>query len=140
MTDPIVVYVAGTPRPQPRPRFVNGRVVSTGSKIAKMYRAQVRGECALVTFCQGVHHGPVDLNLELFFRTADLKKVGTPHTSRPDGDNVLKLWQDCAEQAGLLPKGDAKVAKATVTKWWSAKAGAQMTIRPFEPHDDGEIA
>lgn len=124
----VVVYVPGTPRPQPRPRFVGGRVVSTGSKHAKLYRKVVEWACRVTEPV----HGPVQVELDLWFATKDAKRHGQPHTARPDADNVAKLWMDCAERSGLLPKGDAKVADLTVRKRWSAEAGAQMTVRPLE--------
>jgi Holliday junction resolvase RusA-like endonuclease len=135
----IVVYVAGTPRPQPRPRFVGGRVVSTGSKQAKVYRSAVGTACLVEKLKRTPASGAVDMELDFWFATKDTRRHGQPHTSRPDADNLAKLWMDCAERAGLLPKGDAKVARLTVRKTWSAEAGAQMTLRACEnlPDPDG---
>ena len=69
MTDPTVlqVYVKGTPRPQPRPRFINGKVVSTASKPAKAYRAVVLAACKAVYAQCGQIKGPVQLDLNLYF-------------------------------------------------------------------------
>lgn len=131
MPEPIMVYVAGTPRPQPRPRFVGGRVISTASKAAKLYRKVVYDRCWLARLEGRPVKGAVSVKLDLWFATKDAGRHGRPHTSRPDADNVAKLWMDCAERAGLLAKGDAMVADLTVRKRWAGEAGAMMTVTPL---------
>ena len=134
MTGPTIlqVYVKGTPRPQPRPRFVHGHTVSTASKPAKAYRATVLAACKSVRAQCGRIEGPVQLKLDLWFFSAKRsKEFGQPHTIRPDGDNVLKLWQDCAQKAGLI-KDDSQVSDVVVSKRWAPAAGALMALEPLD--------
>ncbi len=134
MTHPTIVqvYVKGTPRPQPRPRMVNGTVISTASKPAKAYRAVVLAACKSAYAQCGQIKGPVYLTLGLWFFSAKrAKEFGQPHTLRPDGDNVLKLWMDCAQKAGLI-EDDSRVASSFVTKRWAATPGAFMQIQAID--------
>lgn len=122
------VYVKGTPRPQPRPRFVNGKVVSTASKPAKAYRAVVLAACKSVYAQCDQIKGPVNLSLQLYFKCGKhLDRIGKPHTSRPDWDNCVKLWQDCAQKAGLI-EDDSKVYLGSASKVWASEAGALLTL------------
>ncbi len=146
MTNPttLQVYVKGTPRPQPRPRFINGRVVSTTSAPTQAYRAVVLAACKAVYAQCGQIKGPVSIILDLWFFSAKrAKEFGQPHTLRPDGDNVLKLWQDCAQKAGLI-EDDSHVCATSTYKRWAATAGALMVIRAYDeavlyPSDDDDI-
>ncbi len=134
MTNPpiIQVYVKGTPRPQPRPRLVNGHVISTASKPAKAYKATVMAACRAAQQTHGQIKGPVHLTLELWFSYGKHpERAGLPHTFRPDGDNVLKLWQDCAQKAGLI-EDDSMVWMTFVLKYWSATAGALLMLTPLD--------
>ena len=138
MTNPttLQVYVKGTPRPQPRPRFVDGKAISTTSKPAKAYRAVVLAACKSVyAQCGQIKKGPVSITLDLWFFSAKrAKEFGQPHTPRPDGDNVLKLWQDCAQKAGLIAE-DSHVYAAFARKRWAATAGALMTVEAYNELD-----
>ena len=143
MTGPptiVQVYVKGTPRPQPRPRMVNGTVVSTASKPAKAYRAVVLAACKSVYAQCGQIKGPVTLRLDLWFAHGKRQeRAGQPHTLRPDGDNVLKLWQDCAQKAGLI-EDDSRVSVTSTRKRWSVSAGGLMVIKAYthSEADDGD--
>ena len=142
---PITVYVKGTPRPQPRPRLVNGHAISTGSKVAKAYRTAVLAACKAARAKKGQIEGPVALELDLWFAYGRFnERAGLPHTIRPDGDNVLKLWQDCAQKAELMID-DSQVAYTLVRKRWSADAGALLRLTAFgddpetTPDDDDDL-
>jgi len=138
MTDPtkLQVYVRGTPRPQPRPRFVDGKAISTVSKPAKAYRAVVLAMCKSVRAQCGQIKGPVSLTLELWFAHGKRReRSGQPHTLRPDGDNVLKLWQDCAQKAGLIEE-DSHVYAPSVDKRWAVTAGALMVVQAYDEVQD----
>ncbi len=134
MTNPpiIQVYVQGTPRPQPRPRIVNGHAISTASKPAKAYRATVLAACRAAQQTHGQIEGPVRLDLEMWFAYGKrAERAGLPHTLRPDGDNVLKLWQDCAQAAGLIGD-DSCVAALSTRKLWSFTPGAFLTLTALD--------
>ena len=131
------VYVKGTPRPQPRPRFVDGKVVSTASKPAKAYRAVVLAACKSVYAQCGQIKGPIQLDLHLWFACGKHRdRVGNPHTFRPDWDNCAKLWQDCAQKAGLI-EDDSKVYLGQACKMWASHPGALLVLMA---RGDGSVA
>ena len=155
----VSVYLAGAPRGQSRARSAGkgGHFVSVPKTVRRKggryapnpvwyYREAVRRECrrALLEGAQPFT-GAVEVRLQLWFpcgRYTD--RIGQPHTPKPDGDNVLKLWQDAAELMGLLPEGDARVARNLTEKLWARDGGALFMIRPFQatpgpwPVDDDE--
>ena len=145
MTNPttLQVYVKGTPRPQPRPRFVDGKAISTTSKPAKAYRAVVLAACKSVYAQCGQIKGPVRLDLTLYFKCGKYRdRIGKPHTFRPDWDNCVKLWQDCAKDAHLI-EDDSKVSLGSASKLWSEDAGAILLLNalpdgPMAGQDDND--
>lgn len=127
----IVVSMGGTPRPQPRPRFVGGRVISTASRKAKGYATALerRAREAVANLGGGdavkaafAGHA-LALRLLLSFYTPDTTRWGKPHTIRPDADNCAKLVTDCLMRAGALGGDDSRVASVTVQKVWTAREG-----------------
>lgn len=131
----ITVTVQGLPRAQPRARFIPGRArpVSTASPAVKLYRAQVVRACRaaverLSNKDRSMLAEPIALDLVAYFGTPKADRWHKAHTAKPDGDNVLKLWQDCAELAGLLPKGDARVVDARVRKLWGPNGCAVLVL------------
>lgn len=63
---------------------------------------------------------PIKLTLWFAFDTKDKKKWGQYKASRPDADNIVKLWKDCA--TGLLWNDDAQVVDLRVIKTYAEKA------------------
>ena len=125
--------VAGTPRPQPRPRFVRAgsriRVVSTVAPQIQLWRTLVLR--AVRQAVQGSEPLAGPLSVELLFRfeppKSDPGRSG-PHTQKPDADNLAKLVLDVM-QAGRAFADDAKVAQLTVLKVWGPAAGVGVTVR-----------
>lgn len=142
---PIVVHVHGLPRAQPRARHVKAgkgkfRVAGVIDPGIEKYRGAVKRACQAALGDQTPEAGAVALRLEFWFATARRERHGLPHTAKPDADNLAKLWMDCAQDAGLLPKGDERVAELHITKSWAPVAGALMTLRVSEalPLDDDD--
>ena len=127
----IVVNVTGTPRPQPRPRFVRGRVISTADANAKRWVIQVETASRRAKAATGKLDGAVAVVIDFTLPTKDEPRHGKPHTSRPDADNLAKLVLDCIMRAGLIGD-DAAVSSLTVRKTWgdTSHAGASLTIAP----------
>ena len=132
----ITLHIVGTPRPQPRARFVGRgaarRVVSTANRQAKQWRNRVMAAARRALEAHGPQAGAVELVAAFYFETPDAGRWGKPHTARPDADNLLKLVMDAIESAGLLPKGDAAIARTITSKAWAAQPGVVVTMGPSE--------
>lgn len=134
----IMFTVLGRPRPQPRPRWVGGRMVSTADRKAKLWRASVertvkaaladRGSDGLPAWLQG----PIRLQATFMFETGKRERWMTPHTAKPDADNLAKPIMDLMERAGLLPAGDQRVVQLEVTKLWAKGNGAVVVMGPMD--------
>lgn len=131
-----VLHACGTPRPQPRARFVGRgaarRVVSTANRKAAQWRKLVESSCRRWLRDGGQPFtGPVSMHIVFYFGTDKAERLGLPHTSKPDSDNLAKAIMDVCERAGVLKKGDAKVAQLNVFKIWASAPGAVITIDEF---------
>lgn len=124
-------YIAGQPRPQPRARFVNGRVVSTANKRAKVWKNAV--VLALRRALQGRDRidRPVGLWCEASFPAPNKpERWGKPHGFKPDADNCEKLVADSLTKAGVI-KDDALICEGSFRKVWAERGG--LTIMLLEP-------
>lgn len=79
--------------------------------------------------------GPVELSAVFFFQTPDRKKWGTYKFTKPDCDNVVKLFQDCLADEKFFEVGDQQIASLHVTKVWSDRAKVSIEINklPLRP-------
>ena len=126
--DIVMLNIEGTPRPQPRPRFVGGRVVSTADANAKRWKDLVMKAGKMAADAHGVIASPaVAVVMRFDMPTPKADRHGLPHTFRPDADNLAKLALDAVMSAGLL-KDDAAVSTLVVTKTWAGKGGLVMTL------------
>lgn len=129
--DVILIDVKGTPRPQPRPRFVRGRVISTADANAKRWIAAVEAASRVALAEHGKQDGPLSVLMSFHFPTKDASRHGLPHTHRPDADNLAKLALDSLMRAGLIAD-DAAVSCLVARKTWAASplAGVSITVSP----------
>jgi Holliday junction resolvase RusA-like endonuclease len=133
-TNDLSVYVRGTPRPQPRPRFVGGRVVSTVSAGAKAWRAAVTTAARRAVQSMGGVSGPVSLGVRFDMPTREPGRWGKPHAMRPDADNLLKLVMDCLTRAGVWGD-DCQVVAVQCYKVWARDGGAAVVITQAADQD-----
>ena len=126
---PIVLDVQGVPRPQPRPRFVRGRVISTADANAKRWIATVEAGARGLVEMKGKQSGPLAIAIGFRFPTRDKARHGKPHTFRPDVDNLAKLILDSLMRAGLIDD-DACVSSLAVQKTWDETGRAVVWIEP----------
>lgn len=144
------IEIHGTPIPQPRPRFVNGRAVSTAGPRAKRWKHAVIQACEEAALALGEaaieqiggwgdHEGGgsfravrVDMEFRFPVPAGKTDRIGRPHGLRPDKDNLEKLVLDAMQAAGLL-KDDGRVADGRVRKVWSSArhAGCTVVMRPM---------
>lgn len=62
------------------------------------------------------------------YQTTDQDKIGKPKTTKPDCDNLIKLFQDCMTQLGFW-KDDRQIADIRVTKSWQNVEGIYVAIQ-----------
>lgn len=119
--------VAGIPRPQPRPRFVKGRVISTADANAKRWIAAVEAVAREAKPYAGEFGSALAVVLVFRFPTKDKSRHGKPHTFRPDSDNLAKLILDATMRAGLIAD-DAAVSSLSIRKTWAIDAGVDVLM------------
>ena len=133
MNKPLIFTVHGTPRPQPRPRFVKGRVVSTASKGAKLWRLAVERSVRQAIADSGrvapLFSGAVRLVCTFTFEppSGAQSRIGQPHIQKPDASNLLKLVEDVMETAGVFGN-DCQVSRPDVAKWWGERASLTVLV------------
>lgn len=133
MRKSFVFSVHGTPRPQPRPRFVKGRVVSTASKGAKLWRLAIDRAVRQAIADSGravpLFDGPVRLVCTFTFvpPPSQRQRIDTPHTHKPDADNLAKTVMDLMESAGVFTN-DSQAVAVSVSKSWAEAAGVSVLV------------
>jgi Holliday junction resolvase RusA-like endonuclease len=121
------VFVAGIPKPQPRPRLSKQGHTYT-PHTADAWKAAVKAEfmCRLKPKI-GI---PVYLTVNFYLpRPKRVKPDGVmPHTGKPDLDNLLKSTMDALTDIGVW-KDDSLVIQTAADKRYAAdKTGARISI------------
>lgn len=134
MDNAFTFRVNGTPRPQPRPRFVNGRVVSTASAKARLWRHAMMQELErtlkLLPCRAPLFHDPLRVVMQFTFGPCNMARLpGQAHTQRPDSDNLAKGCLDVMQQAAIYVD-DSQVAELHVTKVWGHRPGVAVIVSP----------
>lgn len=133
--------VHGTPKPQPRPRFVNGRVISIVSDPVNRWKTLVRRQIRLaqtalgwdtILFPKRWHQSGLRVFMEFWMPTKTKSRWGMPHQVRPDGDNLAKLVMDCLT-VDRVYEDDSMVSDLRVRKFWVPESHAGLTIL-IEPY------
>ena len=124
---PIMLEIDGIPRPQPRPRFVRGRVISCADAHAKRWIAAVEAKARGLRHQDGPLKGGLFVGLSFTFPAGAKRQEGEAHTSRPDADNLAKLVLDCLMRAGMIGD-DAIVSQLLIRKSYGAKPGVLIYL------------
>jgi len=127
MPTALTFSVSGIPRPQPRPRFVKGRVVSAADANAKRWIVAVEAMAKQAKPFAGELGSALSVVLVFRFPTKAADRLGKPHTFRPDSDNLAKLVLDCMMRAGLIGD-DASVSSLSIRKTWASDAGVDVLV------------
>lgn len=122
-----MLQVQGIPRPQPRPRFARGRVISCADANAKRWISAVEARARELRHQPGPLKGGLCVCLEFTLPTKQKSLEGTPHVSRPDADNLAKLILDCLMRAGLIGD-DAVVSTLVVRKTYGFAPGVLIVV------------
>lgn len=137
MTETFTFSVAGTPRPQPRPRFVKGRVVSTADPKAKLWRLAVERAVEHALALRGdplpLFRGAIRLRCIFTFAppASAAHRISHPHTQKPDASNLLKLVEDVMEDCGVFAN-DSKIARPEPEKWWGRNPGVVVMVETMD--------
>ena len=75
--------------------------------------------------------GPVRIVVKWLFPSSARHKDGSYKTTKPDTDNLQKLFKDCMTVCGFW-KDDAQVASEVVEKLWSDIPGIYVEIYKLE--------
>jgi Holliday junction resolvase RusA-like endonuclease len=122
-----MLHVDGIPRPQPRPRFVRGRVISCVDANAKRWISAVEAKARELRHQDAPLKGGLFVGLDFTFPAGKGRQEGEPHTSRPDADNLAKLVLDALMRAGLIGD-DAVVSCLMIRKSYGAKPGVLIYL------------
>lgn len=145
--EPVQIFIPGTPRPQPRPRFAKGRVIATADPLARRWMNAVEfyakqtisnlGGPKLVRHYLGDKGEPIHAEMYFLFPTQprNADRYGKPHLKVPDVDNLAKLILDCFVRRGLILGDDSRVCSLAVRKNWCKipDAGAMITLQLMQP-------
>jgi Holliday junction resolvase RusA-like endonuclease len=136
MTEALMFTVHGTPRPKSRPRWVKGRMVTTANPHEKLWRKAVERAALAAVLYRGdpapVFRGPVRVTMIFTFEppASARDRIGTPHTDKPDKDNLEKLVLDAMKKAAVF-RDDSQVADGPVSKVWGERAGVVVIAEPM---------
>ena len=141
------VWVAGRPYAQERPRFVNGKVLSSTSKGLKDWRGRLRSAIRAATRELSLKEleGPLCVDLVLLMPVKDRGRWWQLCHTKPDKDNLEKAVLDVMEGAGIFAKGDSQVAAGEVVKVWCPPGheGALVKLSRIRvknaPHEAGQV-
>jgi len=130
----VIAIVKGHPRPQPRPVFTRGRVISTANPLAAAWKAKIKA--AVSQLPVELPKGPLSCSMWFRMPTKDKARLEKPHTQVPDLDNLAKLVLDAIQDTGLLIN-DSQVARLNLEKTWSSldQAGVLVELETWEPQE-----
>jgi Holliday junction resolvase RusA-like endonuclease len=130
----VIVIVKGHPRPQPRPRVVQGRAVSCADPLAAAWKAKIKSAVSQIPV--ELPKGPISCTMWFRMPTKDAARFNKAHTQVPDLDNLAKLVLDAIQDTGLLIN-DSQVARLNLEKTWSSldASGVLVELETWEPQD-----
>ena len=140
MPEPFSMWLVGTPKAQPRGRHVKGHVVSTADPFVRLWRAGIEAGVAAAGRVEPFA-GAVKLTCVFTFAPPKSapRRVGLPHTHKPDLDNLEKSLMDALVKAGLV-RDDCLFASVAAEKYWDFRAGVALTVEPFHGRRDAAPA
>jgi len=117
----LFIQTLGTPRPQPRPRFFEGRVIANSNPNAQLWKRTLVASFLAHKQAQGWKQPQPDQSIAVamvfMFATPDKSRWKTNHNHKPDTDNLAKLVLDVMTQVGII-EDDCIVSRLMVEKRW----------------------
>lgn len=127
----LYIECLGHPRPQPRPRFYQGRIIANGDANSQAWKRILVGEIQRAKLAQrwvapppGV---PLAIRLDFRFSTPDASRWHNHHTQKPDVDNLAKIVMDAMQQLNIM-SDDSCVAVLRVSKMWCGELREGVSI------------
>jgi Holliday junction resolvase RusA-like endonuclease len=140
MKEALIFVVPGLPQGKGRARFGNGRAYTPAKTVAYEGLIALAGQEAMKG--RELLEGPVYLLVNAFFpfpkswsrrKRDDAITFGSWHTSKPDGDNILKAVGDGLNE--IIFKDDSQIAYAKVTKRYDTTARLEIMVEELYTHD-----
>ena len=75
--------------------------------------------------------GPIRLTVKWCFPKIKGVRTGQYKTTKPDTDNLQKLFKDCMTEVGFW-KDDAEVASEIAEKFWSEVVGIYVRVEEWD--------
>ena len=129
----IRLTIPGLPQGKGRARFGNGRTYTPAKTVAYEGLIALAGQQAMTG--RELIAGPVYVTLTAFFpipaswpkrRKAEAESGLAWHTSKPDGDNILKAVGDGLN--GVVWKDDSQLALSKVSKQYDATPRLEIVV------------
>lgn len=76
--------------------------------------------------------GPLKLEIGYRYEAPTKKMINTFKTTRPDGDNLLKVFKDCLNNMGFFAMDDSQVASETITRYYVEKGKGGIYVKLSE--------
>lgn len=72
--------------------------------------------------------GPIRMITKWLWPCGDKHYDGEWRDTKPDTDNIIKLFKDCANKVGFFHEDDCQVASEIVEKFWASTPGIWVRI------------
>jgi Holliday junction resolvase RusA-like endonuclease len=134
----LYINCKGHPRPQPRPRFYQGRIIANGDANSQAWKRILVGAIQQAKLAQRwvtpLPDVPLIIRMDFFFATKDAQRWHTPHTHKPDTDNLAKLAMDALQQLNIM-LDDSCVSTLRISKTWVGERteGVSISIAALPP-------
>lgn len=81
--------------------------------------------------------GPLSLTTSWLYGTTSKKKAGTWKTTKPDTDNLIKLFKDCMGRVGYFDD-DAQIVIESTAKMWDTRSKIVVVLYQLDKRVGGE--
>lgn len=101
--------------------------VARGKFIALLGREKQRHDMSVAGEPLFPLEGPVRLTTKWIWPSEGIRGDGEWKTTKPDTDNLIKLFKDCMTRVGFW-KDDAQVCSEVTEKFWGSRPGIYVRI------------
>ncbi|SFX48515.1 Holliday junction resolvase RusA (prophage-encoded endonuclease) [Paracoccus pantotrophus] len=133
-------FIPGKPFAKKRARSFYNKRLGRAMTVNPAENASFEGKVAAIAlplFAEPLS-GPVSIEVTVTFtpaaswsRKRRQEAIGTYHTQKPDGDNILKAVKDGLNRVAWAD--DSQVAISLIRKLWGEAEGTAITVLPAMP-------